>query len=69
MCHQAIEKILKAYFVSTKLENPPFTHNLTLLAKQSEIYGQMTEDKKDFIDCRRRLSYAGGETVQTETYS
>ena len=26
MCHQTIEKILKAYFVSKYIVNPPFTH-------------------------------------------
>lgn len=29
MCHQAIEKTLKAYWCSTQPNDPPFTHNLT----------------------------------------
>ena len=28
MCHQAIEKTLKAYWCSTQPNDPPFTHNL-----------------------------------------
>ena len=27
MCHQAIEKVLKGYYVSILAEDPPFTHN------------------------------------------
>lgn len=50
MCHHAIEKILKAYYVKTKTDNPPYTHNLTLLAEKSGLYVNMTEEQKDFID-------------------
>lgn len=37
MAHQAIEKILKAYFVNIKGETAPFSHSLSFLAKQSDI--------------------------------
>ena len=50
MCHQTIEKILKAYYVKTKTDNPPYTHNLTLLAEKTGLYVNMTEEQKDFID-------------------
>ncbi len=50
MCHQVIEKILKALFVLTKKSTPPFTHNLTSLAKDSGIFLGLSEDQKDFID-------------------
>lgn len=50
MCHQAIEKALKAYYVKVKNENPPYTHNLTLLAEKSGLYKMMTEAQKDFMD-------------------
>lgn len=50
MCHQVIEKALKAYYVSVKKGNPPFTHNLNYLAQQSEVYGKISEDQKDFLD-------------------
>jgi len=50
MCHQAIEKALKAYYVKAKNENPPYTHNLTLLAEKSGLYEKMTEKQKDFLD-------------------
>lgn len=50
MCHQVMEKALKAYFVKHKDSNPPYTHNLTLLAEKSGIYDEMTDEQKDFID-------------------
>lgn len=50
MCHQALEKILKGYYVFIKNDNPPYTHNLNYLATQSGIYKIMTEKQKDTID-------------------
>jgi HEPN domain-containing protein len=50
MCHQAIEKIFKAYFTKLKSETPPFTHNLSYLAKKGEFYESFEEPQKDFID-------------------
>ncbi|WP_045214180.1 HEPN domain-containing protein [Desulfonatronovibrio magnus] len=35
--HLTLEKLLKAYFVSTKGKNPPLSHRLTYLAEKSEI--------------------------------
>ena len=50
MAHQAIEKILKAYFVSVTDETAPFSHSLSFLAKRSDIYKSFSEEHKDFID-------------------
>lgn len=50
MCHQVMEKILKAYFVKLNNENPPYTHNLTILAEKSNIYEQFSDEQKDFLD-------------------
>lgn len=50
MCHQVMEKALKAYFVKYKESNPPYTHNLTLLGEKSGLYDQMTDNQKDFLD-------------------
>ena len=35
LCHQTVEKCLKAYFWLTQKHEPPLTHNLILLSKQS----------------------------------
>ena len=50
MSHQAIEKILKAYFVKIRSKTPPFSHSLSFLAKQSDIYKNFSEEQKIFID-------------------
>lgn len=50
MCHQAIEKILKAYYVHVTDEHPPYTHNLGYLAEQSGIVTRMTQQQQDFLD-------------------
>lgn len=50
MCHQAIEKILKAYW-SMKREDPPLKiHSLMRLAEMSGIDEFMSEEQKDFVD-------------------
>lgn len=56
MCHQAIEKILKAYFNSKSNEPVPFTHNLSYLAKKANVYDSLTEEFKDFIDLLEPLN-------------
>jgi len=50
MCHQTIEKILKAYYSSKFDETPPFTHNLKHLADKVGIYALLSEEQKDVID-------------------
>ena len=50
MCHQTIEKILKAYW-SNVLEEPPLKiHNLSRLAEKSSLDKEMSEEQLDFID-------------------
>ena len=50
MCHQTIEKMLKAYYVKTRNEQPPKTHNLRLLASNSGISLEMSEAQMDFLN-------------------
>ena len=50
MCHQTIEKILKAYW-SNVLEEPPLKiHSLSRLAENSGLDKDMSEEQTDFID-------------------
>ncbi|HLP45610.1 MAG TPA: HEPN domain-containing protein [Candidatus Kapabacteria bacterium] len=56
MCHQVIEKILKALYVSTLKSTPPYSHNLTLLTKDVGIFEELSDDQKDFIDLIRPLN-------------
>lgn len=50
MCHQAVEKIFKAYFTGVKSEAAPFSHSLSYLAKKGDFYESFTEEQRDFID-------------------
>jgi len=45
MCHQVIEKTLKAYWCKTQPEDPPYTHNLILLATQSGLANEMSDEQ------------------------
>ena len=49
MCHQVIEKTLKAYWCKTQTEDPPYIHNLAQLAIRTDLYGQMTEEQQRLI--------------------
>ena len=50
MCHQIVEKILKAYW-SNVLEEPPLKiHSLSRLAEKSGLDKDMSEEQTDFID-------------------
>lgn len=49
MCHQVLEKILKAYWCSTQSEEPPYVHNLLRLAEGSRILDSMSDIQKRFL--------------------
>ncbi|HQO39018.1 MAG TPA: HEPN domain-containing protein [Spirochaetota bacterium] len=50
MCHQAIEKILKAYWQKTREQVPPRTHNLLYLVTETGLKSLLSESQLDFID-------------------
>ncbi|MFZ5969197.1 MAG: HEPN domain-containing protein [Bacillota bacterium] len=56
MCHQVIEKALKGYFTSVLPENPPYVHNLTILAKKSGVYEFLSDEQLDIIDLLEPLN-------------
>ena len=49
MCHQVIEKSLKAYYWYQKGTEPPFSHNLLLLAEKSGIDPVMTDEQRNLL--------------------
>lgn len=49
MCHQTIEKTLKAFWCATREDDPPYIHHLANLAIRSGLYDQMTEEQQEFI--------------------
>jgi HEPN domain-containing protein len=50
MCHQAVEKILKAYYNKVYDEPAPYTHNLFFLVERSKLASELSEEQKDLID-------------------
>ncbi len=50
MCHQVIEKLLKAYYSCRFKDAPPYTHNLGLLAEKAGLYSAMSDEQKNFLD-------------------
>ena len=56
MCHLVMEKILKALYVLREKSTPPYTHNLTLLAKDSGIFPELLDDQKDFLELLNPLN-------------
>jgi HEPN domain-containing protein len=49
MCHQAIEKILKAYYVKMIGETPPYIHDLEKLADLSGLSDILSEPQIEFL--------------------
>jgi HEPN domain-containing protein len=56
MCHQVIEKALKGYYTSVLPDNPPYVHNLTVIAKKSDLYSFLNDMQKDIIDLLEPLN-------------
>lgn len=50
MCHQVIEKTLKAYWCATLDDDPPYTHNHKRLADGCGLYQQTSTEQRDFIE-------------------
>lgn len=50
MCHQAIEKTLKAYWCDTLPQDPLYTHNLTRLVEGAGLDAELNEEQQDLID-------------------
>ncbi|WP_319586310.1 HEPN domain-containing protein [uncultured Desulfobulbus sp.] len=55
MCHQVIEKTLKAV-VANNNKIPPYIHNLSRLAEISGIYIQLDGIQKDLLDSLEPLN-------------
>ncbi len=59
MCHQIIEKALKAYFVKSKNLDPPHTHNLRFLADNTGLINEIDEETLLFIIGLQPLNIEG----------
>lgn len=50
MCHQVIEKTIKAYWCGTQDQDPPYSHSHIRLSEGCGLYEQMTDEQRDFLD-------------------
>lgn len=50
MCHQVIEKVLKAYWTAIRDDDPPYTHSHLLLLKGCGLETEVSEEVSDFLD-------------------
>ena len=50
MCHQAIEKMLKAYYQLLKGKLPPKTHNILFLLKETALFDSLSDQQKAFME-------------------
>ena len=50
MCHQAIEKMLKAYYQLVKGGIPPKTHNILFLMKETALFDSLSDQQKAFLE-------------------
>jgi len=57
MCHQVIEKTLKAYWNAVRDDEPPYTHNHKRLADGCGLYQQLTSDQREFIETITNLQH------------
>ena len=49
MCHQVIEKALKA-LIAGQGKIPPYIHNLSKLAQLASVYERMSPEQMDMLD-------------------
>ena len=50
MCHQTIEKILKAHYQLLKEKIPPKTHNILFLLKKTALFDSLSDRQKAFME-------------------
>ena len=53
MCHQVIEKTLKAYWNVCRDDDPPFIHDHKRIAEGCGLYSKMSEEQKNFLAMMR----------------
>ena len=49
MCHQVIEKVLKAYWCATREDDPLFTHSHTRLLEECGLMPELSDEQLRFI--------------------
>lgn len=56
MCHQCIEKILKAFYSQQFSSPPPFSHSLSYLGRKAGLTALFSEEQKEVMDVLEPLN-------------
>ena len=56
MCHQVVEKTLKAYWCISREDDPPFIHDHKRIAEGCGLYTKMAENQKLFLSTIRQMN-------------
>ncbi len=56
MCHQVVEKTLKAYWCISREDDPPFIHDHKRIAEGCGLYTKMDDAQKLFLSTIRQLN-------------
>ena len=56
MCHQVVEKMLKAYWVATRDDDPPYIHDHKRLAEGCGLYEKLTNEQRVFLTVIREMN-------------
>lgn len=56
MCHQVIEKSLKAYWVAKRDDDPPYIHDHKRLAEGCGLYEKLSEEQRVFLTTIREMN-------------
>lgn len=56
MCHQVIEKTLKAYWCVCRVDDPPYLHDHKKIAQGCGLYNKMSEEQKNFMALIRDMN-------------
>ncbi|MBN1649268.1 MAG: HEPN domain-containing protein [Spirochaetales bacterium] len=66
MCHQVIEKSLKAFYSSHNNDMPPYIHGLVKLGIETGLYNGFSEEQKSIIDILEPLNIEARYPSQKE---
>lgn len=56
MCHQVVEKALKAYWCVCRDDDPPFIHDHKRIAEGCGLYSKMSDEQKLFLTKIRQMN-------------
>ena len=59
LCHQAIEKLIKAYWFAMRDDGPIYLHNHFRLLEGCDLKAELNEDQRRFIEIMAPMYIAG----------